>query len=898
MTFPLRWVAFCALAFLGVAAAGARGQVIAAPPGAPQLPNPILFVTQIPQPADFTTIGSTFGNHQSHWSAVPRGGDLWIRYPNGTLKNLTASAGYGSASFQGATAIAVRDPSVHFSGTRALFSMVVGNASQQWQLTQFYWQIYEIVGLGLNDTPVITRVPNQPPTFNNITPLYGTDGRILFTSDRPRNGALHLYPQRDEYEAAPTVTGIWSLHPPTGDLFQVTHAPSGDFTPVLDSFGRVMFTRWDHLQRDQLADADFNSTQSQTGYGSYGTFNWAGEDATAPILPSRAEIFPEPRASRPDLLAGTPYVGHAFNHFFPWQVNEDGTDLETLNHIGRHELHNWFSKSRNGDPNVVDFWGPGTGRVNQNWIESFFQMKESAAAPGTYFGTDAPEFQTHASGRIVSITAPPGANPDQATITYITHPDTRSTTSTPTADHSGHYRDPLPLVNGQVVVAHTTETREDANTGTTANPGSRYAFRLKLLTPSGAYFTAGTALTPGITKSITAWNPDVLVSYSGNLWELQPVEVRARPVPPRRGITLESPELQAFQQTGTDLEAFRAYLAQNNLAVIVSRDVTSRDDGDRQQPFNLRVPNSTTQSVGAGGTMYDVSHLQLFQGDQIRGFGGTTSPWPGRRILAQHLHDPLVNNPTTPGAPPASVAVAPDGSVAAFVPARRALTWQLTDPTGEGVVRERYWLTFQPGEVRVCASCHGANTLDQTGSTPPTNPPQALTQLLLHWQSQNVASNALGSVGAGTTGSGAGGPYAVLSINGSTGGGSRVVSVPVGAPLSIALAQPPSNPNAAPFVMYGTLEIPQMGTTYPTVMGPIAIPPFHLYPSMPGLFVLANTYWSDPASLFPATLAPWTLNLPAGIGRPITLTLQGLIEDSPVPSTRFGVTNGIILQVY
>ncbi len=45
------------------------------------------------------------------------------------------------------------------------------------------------------DTPVITRVPNQPAAYNNVSPTYGTDDRILFTSDRPRGGEAHLYPQ-------------------------------------------------------------------------------------------------------------------------------------------------------------------------------------------------------------------------------------------------------------------------------------------------------------------------------------------------------------------------------------------------------------------------------------------------------------------------------------------------------------------------------------------------------------------------------------------------------------------------------------------------------------------------------------------------------------------------------
>jgi hypothetical protein len=52
------------------------------------------------------------------------------------------------------------------------------------------------------------------------------------------------------------------------------------------------------------------------------------------------------------------------------------------------------------------------------------------------------------------------------------------------------------------------------------------------------------------------------------------------------------------------------------------------------------------------------------------------------------------------------------------------------------VIRERYWLTFQPGEVRVCASCHGLNSVDQAGADVPVNPPEALRQLLQYWKAQ------------------------------------------------------------------------------------------------------------------------------------------------------------------
>jgi Hydrazine synthase alpha subunit middle domain len=137
--------------------------------------------------------------------------------------------------------------------------------------------------------------------------------------------------------------------------------------------------------------------------------------------------------------------------------------------------------------------------------------------------------------------------------------------------------------------------------------------------------------------------------------------------------------------------------------------------------------------------VYDVSHLQFFQADLIRGIGGSTTPRDGRRVLAQVLHDQnaIAQNPVNSSGPAGSVSVATDGSIAAFVPARRALSWQLTDPSGTGVVRERYWLTFQPGEVRVCGSCHGLSDKDQSGNGVPTNPPQALLKLLQAWKIKN-----------------------------------------------------------------------------------------------------------------------------------------------------------------
>ncbi|MFP5247179.1 MAG: hypothetical protein ACLGH0_10835, partial [Thermoanaerobaculia bacterium] len=525
-------------------------------------PNPILFVTQVPLPGDFTTVVSTFGNHSGQIDSAPRGGDLWIRYPDGTLKNLTRAAGFGMEGSQGANAIAVREPSVHWSGTKALFSMVIG-APEQYQWNAYRWQIYEITGLGKNDTPVIRKIANQPAAYNNVSPIYATDDRILFTSDRPRNGAAHLYPQLDEYEEAPTVTGLWSLEPATGELRLLNHSPSGVFTPIVDSFGRVVFTRWDHLQRDQQADSD--AVEGAT----YGTFDYADESASAAKTTQRLEVFPEPRSSRTDLLAGTNLEGLELNHFFPWEINEDGTAEETLNHVGRHELHGYFNRSMNDDAALSEFIDEVSGRANQNELLNFFQIREDPTRPGRYVGTDAPEFETHASGQIVSITAEPSRPADQIQVEYVT----------PRSTESGHYRDPLPLSDGTLLVVHTSEARGDENEGTRESPKSRYAFRIKALD--------GTFLTSGISESVTYWDPDVRVTWSGELWELSPVEVRARPRPVARKSSLEEPEARIFREEGVDAEQFKRELAKRNLSLVVSRDVTTRDIADKQQPFNL-----------------------------------------------------------------------------------------------------------------------------------------------------------------------------------------------------------------------------------------------------------------------------------------------------------------------
>ena len=643
--------------------------------------NPILFATQVPTFQDFATRASTFGNHRASSDRVARGGDLMIRYPDGSLRNLTKEAGFG-------TAIAVREPSVHWSGNKALFSMVVDGSGIA------TWQLYEVSGLAKGAAVQITKVANQPTAYNNISPLYATsDERVLFTSDRPRGGEAHLYPQLDEYESTPTVTGIWSLNPATGALNILNHTPSGAFTPIIDSYGRVIFTRWDHLQRDQQADGS-----------DFGAFNLTDEGAAA-ARADASEFFPEPRSASTSVFG--PVNGFTNNLFTPWQMNDDGTEEETLNHLGRQDMgFGYMPRSFTNDPNLSD--SSNTSIIaNKKTIRfdgGLYHIKEDPVRRGTYYATYAREFGSLATDQIVKFTGAAGMNPEQMTFVDFTV----------ASNSGGRFRNPLPLSDGKFIATHTPTTSASASAMTD--------MRLKQLTPdSSGLYVAGPSLTGGITRG----------GASTLLWELEAVEVVARARPVRAAPALDTPEKSIFTQEAVDEAALRSWMTANNLAMIVTRNQTSRDRADLQQPYNLQVPGGVKTVSPKGGKVYDISHYQIVQADQVRGYNIVS----GRRVIGQPLHDPKAQNPDNPGGPVGSVKIAADGSTAAFVPARRALTWQTTDAGGNPVVRERDWITFQPGEVRVCASCHGVNSQDQAGGAAPTNPPEALRTLLRFWKS-------------------------------------------------------------------------------------------------------------------------------------------------------------------
>ena len=711
-----------------------------APQPLPPVPSfgeaaPILFVTQVPVFGDsFEKISGNFANHLPEVAAAPRGGDLWIAYPNAdgtrTLRNLTADAGLGND-------IAARDPSPHWDGTKALVSLVVGSGSGA------RWQVYEVSGLGRREQVAVKRL-NQPAEFNNISAVYDSNDRIVMVSDMPRGGPgaehRHLYPQLDEYDEARTNTGLWRLDATNGgSVTLLDHAPSGDFRPHIDSYGRLLFTRWDHLQRDQ-----------QSGDPQHGLFNWPDE-SNGPRDPGPdtgpqtriTEVFPE----RFGKGVRDGVHDHTFNFFLPWMARQDGTGLETHNHIGRHELGLFaFAKFANeqgpqfGLGDLVGARGVNADLVNAGVkLDAFHYLREDPLHPGTYYAVRSQEFGTHGGGCIMTFLGEPSRRPQDMKVTLVTPAQTCG------VGGDALYRSPLPTGDGRLLASVSTVTYlSKSGTPPSAQP---YNFRLSFLKKQGAQFVPDALgkVTPGDGLKKTLKGTVVA------MWEWDAVELRARVRPEFTTMDpIEAAEQSIFADPtlGVGFDEFEKFLKDNRLALIVSRNVTLRDGFDHQQPFNLRVPGGTQGTApNSNAPVFTVDNLQLFQAMQLRGIKNDESR--GRRVLAQPMTPVLVGgknvNPmASPNAPAGSVRIAPDGSMAALVPADRALTWQLVNSAApgdakkgtDGVVNERFWLSFRPGEVRVCASCHGVSDKDQAGGLHDTitNTPQALRDLVDHYR--------------------------------------------------------------------------------------------------------------------------------------------------------------------
>lgn len=134
---------------------------------------------------------------------------------------------------------------------------------------------------------------------------------------------------------------------------------------------------------------------------------------------------------------------------------------------------------------------------------------------------------------------------------------------------------------------------------------------------------------------------------------------------------------------------------------------------------------------------------------------------------------------------------------------------------------------------------------------------------------------------AGTVGIGLGGPFDVLTINGTAGLPGRRVNVGIAQSFTFAVLSPPSNPMPANFVIAGYVGIPctQDTTPLPGSLGTLCFLPSVLGSTNPGAFMLADSLGLG-IGFLPATPTPWGFGV-GGVGFPLQVTLQGLIEETP-----------------
>src|SRR5262249_24488849 len=132
------------------------------------------------------------------------------------------------------------------------------------------------------------------------------------------------------------------------------------------------------------------------------------------------------------------------------------------------------------------------------------------------------------------------------------------------------YRNPLPMSDGQLIAAVTPATNVGINLGTDTAPRANYQFRLMLLTNSGPgafYFTNQFLTSAPLTNPVTYRVGSTIVTQSFALWELQPVEIRARANPGAWNPGVAGIEQSVFTSENVDLATFQADLAQRGLAL-------------------------------------------------------------------------------------------------------------------------------------------------------------------------------------------------------------------------------------------------------------------------------------------------------------------------------------------
>jgi hypothetical protein len=154
---------------------------------------------------------------------------------------------------------------------------------------------------------------------------------------------------------------------------------------------------------------------------------------------------------------------------------------------------------------------------------------------------------------------------------------------------------------------------------------------------------------------------------------------------------------------------------------------------------------------------------------------------------------------------------------------------------------------------------------------------------------------------AGTVNAGQGPIVDVLLANGSAGGADHVVDLALGEPFQVDVVGPPSGPASARFFLYGWSGEPSDSsvTSLPFGIGCLCLSGFVTGGSSLKTWNNVGRWNVIGTPNLPSSPAPSRLfRMPAGIGLPVTATIQGVIMDQgSAGSQAWSSTNALILRI-
>ena len=114
------------------------------------------------------------------------------------------------------------------------------------------------------------------------------------------------------------------------------------------------------------------------------------------------------------------------------------------------------------------------------------------------------------------------------------------------------------------------------------------------------------------------------------------------------------------------------------------------------------------------------------------------------------------------------------------------------------------------------------------------------------------------------------------------------MDVALNTPLTFDMLQPPTNTAPADFLLFGVAGVPALQDSVSLgIHGDMVFAPGN------GSFLIATSQPVFPGALLSGQTTPWTATV-AGAPSPLTVTLQGVISETP---TTVKTTNAVVLRI-